>query len=159
MLKWFSSERRVLKIFTKAQLARRIRAHVGVELYDDSGMSPARVAIYSLADPRDLRHVRYVGQTTRPRQRFCQHLHVARLWLPEDRPWWVKTPHLRPLYGWIRELYRDDLRLPTMLISAWLDSPSEARLAERARIHECLAARMALWNVETEILGRQMPLV
>jgi hypothetical protein len=46
-----------------------------------------------------------------------------------------------------------------MLISAWLDSVPEARLAERARIYECLAERMQLLNVETEILGRQMPLV
>ena len=72
------------RIFTKAILARRIRGHVGLDLYDDSGMAPKRVAIYSLSDPRDLRHVRYVGQTTRPPQRFAQHLHTARLWLPED---------------------------------------------------------------------------
>jgi hypothetical protein len=147
------------RIFTKAELARRIRGHVGVELYDDSGMAPKRVAIYSLSDPRDLRHVRYVGQTARPPQRFSQHLNAARLWLPEDRPWWVKVPHLRPLYGWIRELYREDFRLPTMLISTWLDSVPEARLAERARIYECLAERMTLLNMENEILGRQIPLV
>jgi hypothetical protein len=46
-----------------------------------------------------------------------------------------------------------------MLISAWLDAVPAARLAERARIYECLAGRMMLLNVETEILGRQIPLV
>jgi hypothetical protein len=46
-----------------------------------------------------------------------------------------------------------------MLISMWLDSVSEARLAERVRIYECLAERMTLLNVENEILGRQIPLV
>ena len=121
-------------------------------------MAPKRVAIYALSDPRDLRNVRYVGLTTRPPQRFSQHLHTARLWLPEERPWWVKSPQLRPLYGWIRDLYRDDFRLPTMLISAWLDSVPESRLAERSRIYECLAERMTLLNGETEILGRQLPM-
>jgi hypothetical protein len=160
MLQWgYPATAASPRILTKAELARRIRGHVGVELYDDSGMAPKTVAIYSLSDPRDLRHPRYIGQTTRPSERFSQHLNTARLWLPDDLPWWVKSPRLRPLYGWIRALYREDLRLPTMLISAWLDSVSEARLAERARIYECLAERMTLLNVETEILGRQIPLV
>ncbi len=42
--------------------------------------------------------------------------------------------------------------------SSNIDVPA-ARLAERARIYECLAERMTLLNVETEILGRQIPLV
>ena len=43
-----------------------------------------------LADgQRDVRQVRYVGQTRDPRRRFSQHLNVARLWLPDELPWWV----------------------------------------------------------------------
>jgi hypothetical protein len=145
-------------ILTKAQLARYIRRHVDVELYDDSGVDPGNVAIYSLSDPRDIRCVRYVGQTAFPTRRFLQHLNTARLWLPEERPWWVKSPKLRPLYTWIRELYGDELRLPTMVISAWVSAASDARLAERVRIFECLAKSLPLLNVETEILGRQIPL-
>jgi hypothetical protein len=135
-------------ILTKAQLARYIRGHVDVQLYDDSGVLPQSIAIYSLSDPRDIRCVRYVGQTTLPTRRFLQHLNTARLWLPEERPWWVKSPKLRPLYNWIRELYRDELRLPTMVISAWVNAASDARLAERVRIFECLAKSLPLLNVE-----------
>jgi hypothetical protein len=145
-------------ILSKAQLARHIRRHVGVELYDDSGVGPGKVAIYSLSDPRDIRCVRYVGQTALPARRFLQHLNTARLWLPEERPWWVKSPKLRPLYIWIRELYRDELRLPTMVISAWVNAVPDARLAERVRIFECLAMSLPLLNFETEVLGRQIPL-
>ena len=79
--------------------------------------------------------------------------------MPDDRPWWVQSPKLRPLYEWIRELYRDEFRLPTMVVSAWAETMRAARLAERARIYECLANCLPLLNVKTEILGRQMPLV
>ncbi len=144
-------------ILTKRQLARHLRRHIDVELYDDSGVDPGTVAIYSLSDPRDLRCVRYVGQSTLPARRFLQHLNTARLWLPEERPWWVKSPKLRPLYHWIRELYRDESRLPTMVICAWV-AAADARLAERERIFECLAQSLPILNVETEILGRQIPL-
>jgi hypothetical protein len=140
-------------------LTRHFRSHIASQLYDDSRVSPSGTAIYFLSDPRDIREVRYVGQTSAPRRRFLQHLNTARLWLPDETPWWVKSPKLRPLYGWIRELYRDELRLPTMVISAWADTPAEARLAERSRIFECLKMQLPLLNVETEILGRQLPLV
>lgn len=146
-------------VLTKPQLARHIRSHVSVQLYDESGDAPNGIAIYSLSDPRDLRRLRYVGQTALPGRRFVQHLNTARLWLPDDRPWWVKSPKLRPLYVWIRELYRDERRLPTMVISSWADGLEDARVAERSRIYECLAQRLPLLNVETEILGRQIPLV
>jgi hypothetical protein len=146
-------------LLTKAQLTRHFRSHIGIQLYDDSGVSPSGTAIYFLSDPRDIREVRYVGQTSAPRRRFLQHLNTARLWLPDETPWWVKSPKLRPLYEWIRELYRDELRLPTMVISAWAETAAEARLAERTRIFECLKLRLPLLNVETEILGRQLPLV
>jgi hypothetical protein len=143
---------------TKSQLALHIRSHIAVQLYDGSGAAPNGIAIYSLSDPRDVRRLRYVGQTMLPSRRFRQHLNTARLWLPDERPWWVKSPKLRPLYDWIRDLYRDELRLPTMVISTWVDSLAAARLAERAQIYESLAKRLPLLNVETEILGRQIPL-
>jgi len=146
-------------ILNKAQLARHIRGHSGAQIYDESGALPVGIAIYSLSDPRDIREVRYVGQTALPRRRFLQHLNAARLWLPDDRPWWVKSPKLRPLYTWVRELYRDEWRLPTMVVSAWLPTTAEARLAERACIFDCLAKRLPLLNVETEILGRQIALL
>ena len=147
------------QILNKAQLARQFRRHVDIELYDSSMVPHQGFAIYSLSDPRDIRHFRYVGQTTLPRRRFLQHLNTARLWFPEDRPWWVKSPKLRPLYDWIRDLYQDELRLPTMVVSAWVSTASEARVAERTRIYECLAMGLPLLNVESTVLGSQFPLV
>jgi hypothetical protein len=146
-------------MFTKAELTRRIRQHVERELYDDSGLVPVGTAIYSLTDPRDLRLTRYIGQTSTPRRRFLQHLSTARLWLPEERPWWVKQPRLRPLYEWLRELYGQEQRLPTMVIHSWVDTTHSARLAERAWIVAALAKDLPLLNVERELLGRQMPLI
>ena len=144
---------------TKAELARRIRHHVERELYDDSGLEAAGTAIYSLADPRELRLTRYIGQSSAPRRRFLQHLSTARLWLPEERPWWIKQPRLRPLYEWLRQLYEQEQRLPTMVIHGWVDTTRGARLAERARIVAALAADLPLLNVERELLGRHMPLI
>lgn len=146
-------------MLTKAELARRIRRHVARELYDDSGLAAAGTAIYSLADPRDLRLARYIGQTAAPQRRFLQHLSTARLWLPEETPWWVKQPTLRPLYAWLRELYAQEQRLPTMVIHSWAETTHSARLAERARIVAALADDLPLLNVERELLGRQMPLI
>ena len=142
-----------------AELARLIRRHAGAQLYDDSGVEPSGIAIYSMADPRDIRTARYVGQTSSPRRRFVQHLNTARLWLPDELPWWVKSPKLRPLYGWIRELYRDGQRLPVMVVSAWAGTIAEARVAERTRIYECLEQGLPVLNVESEVLGRQMTLI
>jgi len=138
----------------RAELGRHFRSHVGTQLYDDSGITPRGSAIYSLSDPRDIRQVRYVGQTRAPRRRFLQHLHTAMLWLPDETPWWLKCPRVRPLADWIRELYRDEQRLPVMVISDWVQTASAARAAERARIHACLENRLPLLNVESEILGR-----
>jgi hypothetical protein len=145
-------------MFTEAQLARRLREHVKRELYDDSRLEPIGTAIYSLADPRDLRLSRYIGQTASPGRRFLQHLRTARLWMPDEIPWWVQQPKLRPLYGWLRELHRDEGRLPTMVIHSWVETTQAARLAERARIYESLANRLPLLNVERELLGGQLPL-
>ncbi|HET9390334.1 MAG TPA: hypothetical protein VFO44_11865 [Steroidobacteraceae bacterium] len=144
---------------TRAQLARIIRSHARSDLYDKSPGSAAGTALYTLSDPGDLVVVRYVGQTRAPKRRFLQHLNCARLWVPDEVPWWVKSPRLRPLYAWIRELYRDSGRLPTMIVRAWLQTGSEVRAAERGRICECLAQRMPLLNYEAEILERQLRLL
>jgi hypothetical protein len=146
-------------MLTKAELARRLRQHARRELYDDSGLVPDGTAIYSLADPRDLRLTRYIGQTSAPQRRFLQHLSSARLWLPAERPWWVRQAKLRPLYEWLRELYAQEQRLPTMVIHAWVPNTYNARLIERARIVAALADNLPLLNVERELLGRQMPLI
>ena len=123
-----------VRLATRAELGRHFRSHVGAQLYDDSGLAPHGTAIYSLSDPRDIRQVRYVGQTSAPRRRFLQHLNTAMLWMPDDTPWWVKSPKLRLLSAWIRELYQDELRLPVMVVTAWVETASEARVAERSRI-------------------------
>ena len=141
------------------ELALFVRRHTRTNLYDESGVSAGGVALYGLSDPRDIRAVRYIGQTRAPARRFLQHINIARLWLPDDLPWWVKSPQLRPLYSWIRELYAEDRRLPVMLISAWAPSAKEARLAERSLIIECLRTGHDLYNVEREILGGQQPLI
>ncbi len=133
-----------------AQLRQRFRRHTQTEIYDDSSSQPRGVAIYTLSDPRDIRDVRYVGQTSAPRRRFLQHLNHAQIWLPDELPWWVKQPKLRPLYTWVRELYRDEYRLPVMVITAWAATPGEARAAECARISACLASRLRLLNVLQE---------
>jgi hypothetical protein len=143
---------------SRAELGRYFRSHVRAQLYDDSGVAARGTAIYCLSDPRDIRQVRYVGQTRAPRRRFLQHLHTAILWLPDETPWWVKCPDLRPLADWIRALYQDEQRLPVMVITAWVGTGAAARVAERARIHQCLEKRLELLNVETEILGPQIPL-
>jgi hypothetical protein len=145
---------------TPVQCSRHFRRHVNSQLYDESGRdSRDGIAIYSLSDPRDIREVRYVGQTGHPRRRFLQHLNTARLWLPQELPWWVRSPKLRPLYQWIRDLYRDQQRLPVMIVSEWTATVSDARTAERRRIFECLTQHFELLNVEQEILGRQRPLI
>jgi hypothetical protein len=117
------------------------------------------LAIYTLSDPRDIRDIRYVGQTSAPQRRFLQHLNEAQLWVPDDLPWWVKAPKLRPLYTWVRELYRDEQRLPVMVVAAWAATSAEARAAERARIFECLANRLDLLNVESKLLKGRIPLL
>jgi hypothetical protein len=144
---------------TREQLARYFRARLNTQLHDDSGLPAEGIAIYSLSDPRDIRHIRYIGQTKHPRRRLLQHWNTARLWLPDEKPWWVQSPKLRPLYDWIRELYQDGHRLPVMVISSWEASLSEARLAERNRIYACLAEELPLLNVEREILAGQQPLL
>lgn len=133
----------------------RCRAHISSHLYDESGLEAGGIAIYSLSDPRDLRAVRYIGQTLNPRRRLLQHWNAARLWLPAERPWWISSPKLRPLYEWIRELHAEEQRLPVMVVRSWVDSSAVARQVERAEITTCLAANQPLLNFERELLGRQ----
>jgi hypothetical protein len=146
-------------MLAKEPLSRALRRHVLRELYDDSGVPPLGTAIYSLADPRDLRLTRYIGQSSAPRRRFLQHLHTARLWVPDEVPWWIEQPRLRPLYEWLRALHRQEQRLPTMIIHAWTETTRAARDAERARIHAALALQLPLLNVEGESPGGQLSLI
>jgi hypothetical protein len=143
---------------TQAELSRYVRRHIGAHLCDDSGLPAHGTAIYSLSDPRDVRQTRYIGQTSSPRRRFLQHLNTARLWLPDEVPWWVASPKLRPLYTWLRELYRDEMRLPVMVVDTWVET-EQALIAERVRICECLEKRLPLLNFESERLGPQLPLI
>lgn len=146
-------------VLDRAQIARYIRSHVAAQLYDESGLPSHGTAIYTLSDPRDLRLVRYVGQSRAPKRRFLQHLNTARIWLLADTPWWIKDPRLRPLSEWIRQLYREEMRLPAMMICDWVETTAEARLAERARIYACLQDQLQLLNVESEHSGGQIQLL
>ena len=70
------------------------------KLWPEGDIGPDRASlytIYTLSDPRDLRQVRYVGQTSAPRRRLLQHLNAARLWLPDERPWWIKDEKAAPV--------------------------------------------------------------
>lgn len=118
-------------------------------LYDDSGGGVGQ-AVYTLSDPRDLQRVSYVGQTASPQRRYLQHVNQARLWLPNETPWWIKRPQLRPLYEWIRQLYEDERRLPVMIVRLWAE-PSQARSLERELISTHLAEGMPLLNVEPKL--------
>jgi hypothetical protein len=123
------------------------------------GRTNGGTAIYTLADPRDVARARYVGQTRDPRRRFAQHVRMARLWLPDETPWWVPSPRLRPLYEWIRALYRDEGRLPFMWVAEWLVPSADPLVAERAAIMRLLAQGESLLNVEARQLGGQLPLL
>jgi hypothetical protein len=128
-------------------------------VHDERGAIAGGTAIYTLADPRDVRAPRYVGQTRAPRRRFAQHVRTARLSLPDETPWWVKSPKHRPLYEWIRALHRDEGRLPFMWVVEWLEPAADARTAERAAIMRLLAEGAALLNVEARSAGPQLPLL
>jgi len=130
-------------------------AHVHAGVPDTLGGT----AIYTLADPRDVRCPRYVGQTRNPYARFAQHVRTARLSLPDEMPWWVRSPKHRPLYMWIRELHRDGGRLPFMCVEEWVDSGADPLVAERAAIMRWLARGAALLNAEARQLGGQLPLL
>jgi hypothetical protein len=136
-------------------VAAAARSHV----HDAGGGAAGATAIYTLADPRDVRCARYVGQTRDPQRRFAQHVRTARLWLPDEVPWWVRSPKHRPLYEWIRALHRDEGRLPFMWVTEWLAPEADARVAERAAIMRLLAAGAVLLNAEARALGAQLTLL
>jgi hypothetical protein len=148
----------VTRHFSRTLLLRQLRSHVAAQLYDESELLLPGVAIYTLSDPRSPREVRYVGQSRSPRRRFLQHLQEARLWLPDELPWWIESPALRPLYEWIRQLYCDGERLPTMIVGEWVSTESAARLAERARIRACLKGDLPLLNVQWRLDNGQFEL-
>ena len=143
---------------TAPQLARFIRRMLPSLLHDETGGVTRGTAIYTLSDPRDARETRYVGQTRTPRRRLAQHLNAARLWMPDELPWWIAAPRHRPLYEWIRSLYRDDQRLPVMLIADWVDDAAAAHAAERALIQRCLHRGLPLLNIESSRLDPQLRL-
>jgi hypothetical protein len=136
-------------------IAATARSHVHVGARGECGGT----AVYTLADPRDLRSPRYVGQTRDPHARFAQHVQTARLWLPDDVPWWVRSPKHRPLYAWIRELHRDGGRLPFMWVEEWVEPDADPLVAERAAIMRWLARGAALLNAEALKSGAQLPLL
>jgi hypothetical protein len=141
-----------------AALTRTVRRRLSALRFDDSGQETSGFAIYTLSDPRDVRLVRYVGQTTNPRRRHAQHVAAARLWMPDELPWWIARPELRPLYLWIRALYRDGGRLPAMIVSAWCARAVDARALEHETIRRYLAEQTPLMNREAALLGTQISL-
>ena len=144
---------------TQRQLMRHVRTRVVESICDSSDCEPREFAIYTLSDPRTVREVRYVGQTRAPVQRLWQHINTARLWQPDEVPWWCKSPALRPLYEWIRQLYKDECRLPFMIVVQWVPTLLEARARERTNIYELLRAKQSLFNVECARLGQAIPLL
>jgi hypothetical protein len=144
---------------TKPRLTQHVRSRMAGLIQDDSGLAADAFAIYTLSDPRDGRGVRYVGQTRSPTKRFLQHVNTARLWLPDEAPWWFKRPELRPLYEWMRELHQDEYRLPLMIITDWAVTGREARDIERRRIFDYLSQKLPLLNIEAESKRGQMPLL
>jgi hypothetical protein len=133
----------------KIHLERLVRVRCASHIVDLSGTETDEAAIYTLSDPRDLHAVRYVGRTSCPRRRFLQHVTAAKLWLPDDLPWWIKRPDMRALYQWIRELYLDERRLPFMVVTAWARN-ADALARERDLICEHLRRRASLLNRESE---------
>ena len=166
----------------RAKLARQLRAAARSQIHGASGGGAGWTAIYTLADPRDVRCARYVGQTRDPRRRFAQHVHTARLWWADSRmgagrdargratqeqlpkavaetPWWVPSPRHRPLYAWIRALHADGGRLPFMWVAEWVEPDADRLAAERGAIVRLLAQGAELLNAEARLLGAQLPLL
>ena len=148
-----------VRVLTKSELARYVRARIASHLYYTTRDTARAAAIYTLSDPRDVADARYVGQTSAPRRRFLQHLAAARLWLPGETPWWIRSEKYRPLYAWVRDLFADDRRLPVMVVRCWVEDTRDARAAERALIRDCRIEHRALLNVENEASGPQIPLL
>ena len=54
---------------------------------------------------------------------------------------------------------RDELRLPIMVITTWVESAEGCAAGGTHPNLECLERRLPLLNVETEILGRRIALI
>ena len=133
---------------TRDELALRLRRQLSALICDASDGERAGVALYTLSDPREVRAVRYVGQSRAPMRRYRQHVRAACLALDAAAPWWVRQPHLGPLHEWIRALHADGGRLPFMLITQWVPSVAAARLLEQSLITAHAVAGCALLNFE-----------
>ena len=142
-------------MITRAQFALQLRRRLPLLLMDECAGAEGAVAVYTLSDPRDVRDVRYVGQTRSPPGRYRQHINKAGPWLPDEVPWWFKAPKDRPLHEWIRELHRDGARLPLMIVCGWHPDIRAARAAERALIYLCLEQGLPILNVEAQIALRR----
>lgn len=129
-------------------LARRLRGPLNAQVCDASAGEREGIALYTLSDPRDVRAVRYVGQTGAPLRRYRQHVRAACLWLSAAAPWWMRAPHLMPLHGWIRALHADEGRLPCMLVRQWVPTLAEALALEQSLIATHRAAGCLLLNCE-----------
>ncbi len=138
-------------LHAKRALSRRLRHCRLHNIVDVTDADPGEVAIYTLSDPRDAEDVRYVGQTRSPASRFAQHVNAARLWLPDELPWWVKREDLRPLYTWIRALHADDARLPMMFVVHWTSSEL-ARADERQFVRALVVEKLPLLNQDANIM-------
>ena len=141
------------------RLSRCLAAAARSHIHDGGVGCVGGTALYTFADPREVGCARYVGQTRDPARRFAQHVRTARLWLPDETPWWVRSPKHRHLYEWIRALYREEGRLPFMWVAEWLGPRADPLVAERAAIMRLLARGEALLNVEARQLGAQLLLL
>lgn len=154
---WPDDCRPALMTVTQPLIRRQIRRQLPEHLYYETPVLPGSIAIYTLSDPRDLRQVRYVGQSIAPRRRYTQHVSLACPWIGDHLPWWIKAPRLRPLHEWIRALHRDEWRLPVMVVRQWCPDTCTARAAERGLIQDCLSRELPLLNFEAELLARPKP--
>jgi hypothetical protein len=141
-------------VITRTQFAIQLRRRLPLLLMEDCRQA-GEVAVYTLSDPRDVRDVRYVGQTRSPHSRYRQHVNKASPWLPDDVPWWFKAPKDRPLHEWIRNLHREGARLPVMIICSRHPDTAAARAAERALIFQCLEQGLPILNVEAQLALRR----
>lgn len=140
---------------SRAWFSAELRRSIPQLLVDHSPDGVGAVAIYTLSDPRDVRDIRYVGQTRAPESRYRQHVNKASPWLPDELPWWIKAPRDRPLHEWIRALHRDGGRFPFMTVVAWHAELRLARAAERALILDGLEQGLPLLNFEAEVARRR----
>jgi hypothetical protein len=163
-----------------AAAAARAQVHAGVP------DAPGGTAVYTLADPRDVRCPRYVGQTRDPYARFAQHVRTARLSLPDTEGMDARG---RAMQGAIADEGMDARGRAMQGAIAetlwWVRSPKHRPLylwirelhrdggrlpfmcveewvdsgADRAAIMRWLAQGAALLNVEAAQLGEQLPLL